>query len=245
MEEDVDMAVVVGGDGTVLHFASQYPSDMPIPPILPFSFGTVGFLLPFEAQHPRRRILRTALEGKLPIIERSRLRVQLGELQMAALNEVLVHRGEVAKLIRVECRLGESLLTEAITDGLLIATPTGSTAYSLSAGGPIVHPQLPAAIITPVCPRSLSFRPVVVPLDSKRSIQMQVSARSRGIACLSVDGRTVCNELGREDVVHVSQHPHPLRVFRGKNLDSEWAQRITETLRWNWPYRERLHSSIF
>lgn len=256
LEEDVDMAVVVGGDGTVLHFASQYPSDMPIPPVLPFSFGTVGFLLPFEAPRPRRRLLRAALEGRLPLLERSRLKVKLIQasavekegksdaVELAALNEVLVHRGEVAKLIRVECRLGETLLTEAITDGLLVATPTGSTAYSLSAGGPIVHPHLPAAIITPVCPRSLSFRPVVVPLEGQRMIQMQMSHKSRGLAALSVDGRMVCGDLSAEDVVQVTRHPHPLRIFHGRELDTEWARKITDTLRWNWPFRERDYKSI-
>lgn len=258
---DINFAVVCGGDGTIIEFASLYPDMIPIPPILPFSFGTLGFLLPFGAPTPRKQILRAVLENKLPILERNRFKVKLKTTQdkedhkfihpeYSALNEVLIHRGSTAKVIRLECFLQNKisktkktssnlLLTEAVTDGLLVATPTGSTAYSLSAGGPIVHPEVPAAIITPVCPRSLSFRPIVVPMDKNRQIQLQITERSRNTAMLAVDGRTITEELKHTDQVIVSQHPQPLRMFHGSNLDSEWTSKITNSLGWNSPFKER------
>ena len=248
--EPVDFVVAVGGDGTILHFASKFPADKPIPPILPFSFGKLGFLLPFEASRPRRKILKDAIEGKLGIINRNRLKIDIFSHSnqsistVSALNEVLVHRGATPRVIRLECFLLDGqrskslLLTETITDGILIATPTGSTAYSLSAGGPIVHPDIPAAIITPVCPRSLSFRPVIVPMDtSHRQLQIQLIQPSN--AMLAVDGRVIADQLTPDHVITIGQNPHPLKMFHGKNLDSDWAHKITQTLRWNWPFKER------
>jgi NADH kinase len=250
LAEPVDFVVAVGGDGTILHFASKFPSDKPIPPILPFSFGSLGFLLPFEATRPRKKVLQDAIDGKLGIINRNRLKVDVYSHSdettstTSSLNEVLIHRGATPKVIRLECFLLDEqknkslLLTETITDGLLVATPTGSTAYSLSAGGPIVHPEIPAAIITPVCPRSLSFRPVIVPMDSPhRRLQVQLTRPNN--AMLAVDGRIITEELTVDHSVTISCHPFPLRMFHGRNLESDWAQKIKQTLRWNWPFKER------
>lgn len=128
-----------------------------------------------------------------------------------ALNEVHLHRGRHPHLTVIETYVDGQHLTEAISDGLIVSTPTGSTAYSLSAGGPIVHPSVPSLLLTPICPRSLSFRSVLLPSDA--CLQMRISPRSRAPAEISLDGRSVrLLEPGEYLTVSMSKNPVPCIV---------------------------------
>ncbi|KAH8550914.1 ATP-NAD kinase-like domain-containing protein, partial [Umbelopsis sp. PMI_123] len=182
----VDFAITLGGDGTMLHISSLFPKAAP--PVLSFSLGTLGFLMPFDIQN-YRSVLTNIVEyhNDLSLLLRMRLFCSLhlpnGErlvrdgveiCDRQVMNELTLHRGRSPHLTAVECFVDGQYLTDAIADGLIISTPTGSTAYSLSAGGPIVHPSVDTLMMTPICPRSLSFRTVLLPTSSR--IQLKVDA---------------------------------------------------------------------
>ncbi|KAJ3370549.1 NADH kinase pos5 [Kappamyces sp. JEL0680] len=202
-ERTVDLVVTLGGDGTILHASSLFPNR--VPPILSFSMGSLGFLLPFSFKN-FHQALDSVLGGSFPVTNRMRLSAALvseidghtSESPIQVMNEVTVHRGRNVQLGHIDCFIGDSYLTDAVADGLIVSTPTGSTAYSLSAGGPIVHPLLSSMILTPICPRSMSFRTLVLPADhtirmkvGQRRLTAQLSKRARGNAHVSVDGRDV------------------------------------------------------
>jgi NADH kinase len=236
-----DLMIVAGGDGTMLRASSLFPSlDTAPPPILPFSLGTLGFLLPF----PTPRISKTrglearlqrALQFKLPMVDRERLLVEeeAGHGQYSALNEVCLHRGHRPRMIRMQCSLGSALLTEAVADGMLVSTPTGSSAYALSAGGPLVHPQVPGLLLTAVCPQALSFRPLLLPLHSDIHLRLVEKKQSNG-ATLSIDGVVVDEAFSADTPLSIRRHPQPLRVLhRTPDLNDEWARKLSSSLSWS------------
>ncbi|RFC46507.1 MAG: NAD+ kinase [Verrucomicrobia bacterium] len=160
----VDLLVLLGGDGTILHLAKQLGSQ--VKPIAAINIGTLGFLtlgtadqLDEIAAQLANRHFRTSHRSVIRV--RTFLRDQLID-EGHALNEVSFNRGPVTRLVRIELRINGDFVTRYGSDGLIIATPTGSTAYSLSAGGPIIEPGSGVLLITPVCPHSLSSRPLVV-----------------------------------------------------------------------------------
>lgn len=130
-----------------------------------------------------------------------------------------------------------TLLTEAISDGLLVSTATGSTAYSLSAGGPMMHPSLQAMLITPICPRSLSFRPILLPSTS--SVVLQVAKSSRSEMQVSIDGKAPFM-LPRGEGIKVEASPYPLQVVCRTEGTQDWVHGINNLLSWNLNFHERL-----
>ena len=220
---DIDLVVGFGGDGTLLHVSSTFASGA-CPPVLGFSLGTIGFMMPFNID-----ALETALEDTLAsrgnVILRMRLSCSVvgkGEGALAvgtdhqALNEVHIHRGRHPHLTRIDTIVNGRRLTEAVGDGLLVSTPTGSTAYSLSAGGPIVHPSVPGMLLTPICPRSLAFRSVVLPSDAQ--IELRVQPSSRSSVEVSLDGREGTPlEPGQALRVGMSEYPVPSLVPAGED----------------------------
>jgi NAD+ kinase len=216
----VDLVVVLGGDGTLLH-ASSLVSDHGIP-LLGVNLGRLGFLAtcaPADAQ----ATLETALSGQLALDERMRLRsvvrrARSGEtVERSASNDVVVSLGALARLIELETWQvhneggGEATLVNRYrSDGLIIATPTGSTAYNLAAGGPIVTPDVQAMVVTPICSHALSSRPVVIPASSRLRIRLGQPAQD---VIVTVDGQWGTG-LGVGDALEVSVHPKPLRLFR-------------------------------
>lgn len=205
-----DLVITLGGDGTILHTSSLFNSA--VPPVISFSMGTLGFLLPYRKQEqggrfcslpqPKTYIFhfqpldinnyKTALEKLIEqkqasLLLRMRLKCTLhgadgrrlqakdgsGRVNdLTVMNEVNLHRGRYPHLTSIGCFVDGHLITEAVADGLIVASPTGSTAYSLSAGGSIVHPSIQSLLLTPICPRSLSFRPVLLPPNA--TIQLKV-----------------------------------------------------------------------
>ncbi|RDX41403.1 ATP-NAD kinase [Lentinus brumalis] len=214
--EPIDLVITLGGDGTILHASSLFKVGA-VPPVLSFSMGTLGFLLPFHIDDYTKAI-DSAFAGRITVLHRMRLSCSFQDSggspvdthcdDWQVMNEIALHRGSSPHLNTIDVFVDGQHLTEAVSDGLIVSTPTGSTAYSLSAGGPIVHPSLSAIVLTPICPRSLSFRPLVFPSSS--SITLRISERSRASAGLSMDGQ-ISHVLspGESVTVRASLHPIP------------------------------------
>ncbi|KAK0530497.1 NADH kinase pos5 [Tilletia horrida] len=202
-----DLVLTLGGDGSILHVSSLFDRSA-VPPVLSFSMGTLGFLLPYDIAS-FQAAFADFVAGRVSLLLRSRLRmtVQGSDEEVHLMNEVALHRGASPHLTIIDAFVNGQHLTEAIADGLIVSTPTGSTAYSLSAGGPIVHPSVQSLVLTPICPRSLSFRTVILPSDS--CIQLKISRASRSPAELSIDGRQFQTLLPGQHL-QVSLSPHPI-----------------------------------
>jgi NAD+ kinase len=183
------LLLVLGGDGTLLA-GSRVAARLGIP-ILPINMGSLGFLTSFklEEMYPA---LEETLAGKLPSSERVMLDVGLIregktiECQ-TVLNEAVINKGALARMIDLELMIDGEFVCRYRVDGLIVATPTGSTAYSLSAGGPIVHPSVESWVITPICPHTLSDRPVVIRDSSEVEVNLSVGTES---VFLTLDGQT-------------------------------------------------------
>ncbi|KAJ1846282.1 NADH kinase pos5 [Coemansia sp. RSA 2708] len=231
----VDFVVTLGGDGTFLHVSSLFPTQ--VPPIIPFSMGTLGFLLPFNVSDFQNQ-LRRVIEGSATLLPRMRLMYAKysadGALNERGLlnitNEACIHRGTYPHLTTISCYLNDHLLTTSVGDGIIVGTPTGSTAYSLSAGGPIVHPLVSSMIVAPVCPRSLSFRPLMLPSSS--IVKLQVHRQSRGRATAYIDGRD-CGELLQGECIEIKKSPYPLMCVNRDDLAAGWALDINQLLKFN------------
>lgn len=238
LQSDVDLCITLGGDGTVLHLASLFMEDLPLPPVISFAMGTLGFLTPFNASMARTvlsRLLWPPWEGE-PIFAtlRSRKQCQVhwgGQLQRVhhVLNETLVDRGASPAMVVLECFVDGRHLTTVQADGLIISTPSGSTAYSMSAGGPMVAPSVPCTLLTPVAPHSLSFRPLVVPESSVIEVHLPQASRSHARA--SFDGRHTMRML-RDSSIVCRTASYALPMINMHPLDEDWYEGITQKLKW-------------
>jgi NAD+ kinase len=210
--ELIDLLVVLGGDGTLLHGAALVAERKV--PILGINLGHLGFLTscaPADAQYALER----AVAGALPVEERLRLRCEVvrgsGErLARFACNDAVVSQGALARLIEFDAFLDDHLITRYRADGLIVATPTGSTAYNLAAGGPIVGPEVAAFVVTPICPHTLTHRPVVAPASSRVTLRLGSPAEH---VMLTIDGQWGI-ALGNGDYVEISRASPPLLLYR-------------------------------
>ena len=222
-----DLLVVLGGDGTLIHAAGLCAGREV--PILGVNLGTLGFLTEF----PRDRVweaLDAALAGKLHVSRRLMLSAEVRRdaqvlLSGSVLNDVVVSRDALSRLARLEVSVDSSEAATYEADGLIISTPTGSTAYSLSAGGTIVYPTLDAILLTPICPHTLTQRPLVLPPDSP----IRVRLVSRGEMFVSLDG-SHGRHLEVGDEVRVRTAPH--RTVLLKNPDLNPFAILRQKLRW-------------
>jgi len=183
-----DLLLVLGGDGTLLSAAREAaPRSIPI---LPVNLGSLGFLTSFTLQELYPALEET-LAGHLTASERVMLHSALirdGKTvdDQRVLNEVVINKSALARMIEVRLTINTDFVCRYRADGLIVATPTGSTAYSLSAGGPIVHPNVESLIITPICPHTLSDRPIVV--DDKCCVELSVAGPAESVY-LTLDGQ--------------------------------------------------------
>jgi NAD+ kinase len=206
------LLLVLGGDGTLLA-AARLAAPRTIP-ILPINMGSLGFLTSFtlEELYPA---LEDALGGRFSISERIMLHVELeraGKVieSQSVLNEAVINKGALARMIELQLSIDADFVCRYRADGLIVASPTGSTAYSLSAGGPIVHPAVEAFIITPICPHMLSDRPVVV-RDSS-SIELKLSGNTESVF-LTLDGQKGI-PLQATDCVRISRAKEMLMLIQ-------------------------------
>jgi NAD+ kinase len=206
------LLLVLGGDGTILA-AARLASPRGIP-ILPINMGSLGFLSSFtmEELHPA---LDDTLEGRFSLSERVMIGVQLereGVLidDQRVLNEAVINKGALARMIQLELTIDDDFVCRYRADGLIVASPTGSTAYSLSAGGPIVHPAVESLVITPICAHTLSDRPLVV-RDSS-SIEIKLLGNTESVF-LTLDGQRGI-PLQPSDLVRVSRAKETLKLIQ-------------------------------
>ena len=222
-----DLIVVLGGDGTLIHAAGLCAGREV--PILGVNMGTLGFL----TEIPRDRVLpmlEKALAGELQASRRLMLHAEVHRgtnvaLEGYALNDVVISKNALSRLARLEISIDarEAAVYEA--DGLIVASPTGSTAYSLSAGGPIVYPTLEAILLTPICPHALTQRPVMLPAD----LTVRVRLGSPGEMFVTLDGAKGC-PLDQGDEVFIRRAAHRTVLLRNPDLDPFAILR--QKLRW-------------
>ncbi|KAJ0064335.1 hypothetical protein NL108_003617, partial [Boleophthalmus pectinirostris] len=251
----VDFIICLGGDGTLLYASSLFQES--VPPVIAFHLGSLGFLTPFKFDSYQSELTQV-IQGTAPSLQhaprsptrgtsspsesdqRGReknngLSLTNGEGEGPAeeyqvLNEVVVDRGPSSYLSNVDLFLDGHLITTVQGDGLIVSTPTGSTAYAVAAGASMIHPNVPAIMITPICPHSLSFRPIVVPAGVQLKIMLSCDARDT--AWVSFDGRKrqeICH--GDSITITTSCFPVPSICFRDPVND--WFESLAQCLHWN------------
>ncbi|MDD3861275.1 MAG: NAD(+)/NADH kinase [Candidatus Gracilibacteria bacterium] len=217
----VDMAIVLGGDGTILKTARRLPRKKVL--ILGVNFGTLGFLT--ETTPPKMyECLEKVLSGQYVVDKRSLLRATLyrkGQklTTSLALNDAVINQGAFARLIRMDIEINNQKVTSVKADGLIIATPSGSTAHSLSGGGPIVHPKIEGLVMTPICPSSLSMRAIVLP-DSRQitiTIATERKDEQESFIGLTIDGQDMI-VLKYGDKIKIRRSRRSFNLVRTKNL---------------------------
>jgi NAD+ kinase len=209
-----DLVVVLGGDGTLIH-AAKLLAGRPVP-ILGVNMGSLGFMteVPNGEVYPA---LESVLAGQAIMSQRMKLRVHLHrggttgapELDAEVLNDVVVSKGANSRMAELDTSYGDEYLTTYRADGVILATPTGSTAYSLAANGPIVYPTMRGVIINPICPHTLTQRPLVVPDDRQVNVVLVNDAR----VYLALDGKTGAT-LSRGDRIQVKQSTNSVYLVR-------------------------------
>lgn len=221
-EEDAarraDLILVLGGDGTLIH-AAKLLDGRPTP-ILGVNMGSLGFMT--EVPQPELYIaLDLVLAGKARISARMKLRVHLHRagsnrpaVDAEVLNDAVIAKGTLARMAEFEATCGGDYVTTYKADGIIVATPTGSTAYALAANGPIVFPSMRGVIICPICPHTLTQRPLVVPDDQTVNIVLT----SESEVFLTLDGQTGL-PLARGDRVQIKQSRNVVQLVRNPNID--------------------------
>ncbi|KAF0894604.1 hypothetical protein E2562_001903 [Oryza meyeriana var. granulata] len=238
LHERVDFVACLGGDGVILHASNLFRTS--VPPVVSFNLGSLGFLTSHNFEGFRQD-LRAVIHGNntlgVYITLRMRLRCEIFRNGKAmpgkvfdVLNEVVVDRGSNPYLSKIECYEHNHLITKVQGDGVIVATPTGSTAYSTAAGGSMVHPNVPCMLFTPICPHSLSFRPVILP-DSAR-LELKIPDDARSNAWVSFDGKRR-QQLSRGDSVHISMSQHPLPTVNKSDQTGDWFRSLIRCLNWN------------
>lgn len=237
-----DVLMTIGGDGTILRAVSQF-SNFDVPPILSFSMGTLGFLLPFDINTYKEMIDRM-FSNDVKVLQRSRLECHLvtanhenSQKMVHAMNEITLHRGSNPNLISLDIYVDNEFLTTTTADGIIISTPTGSTAYSLSSGGSIVHPTIKAILLTPICPRSLSFRPLILPSNSDIMVKLNQKSRNASVN-LSIDGIEL-DDLRNGDEIHMrKQLDIDNHIWCMARSENDWTKDINELLGFNKSFKQ-------
>jgi len=226
---DLDYIFVLGGDGTFLS-AVRWIGDQDIP-ILGIKFGEVGFLAEI-AEENLYSAAEKVLKGDFILRPRMRLSVKVRRrnetlAQETILNDVVINRGALARLAHIETYIDDHYLTTYSADGLIVATPTGSTAYSLAAGGPVIHPAVPGIILTPICPFTLTNRPLIVPQSA--NIKIRLTKGSSDII-LTFDGQKGLEIDDRDEIV-IQKGPHSIQLITLP--DRQYFDILKNKLKWS------------
>ncbi|KAJ8102205.1 ATP-NAD kinase-like domain-containing protein [Lipomyces tetrasporus] len=263
-----DLVITLGGDGTVLYTSRLFQRI--VPPVLSFNLGSLGFLTKFDfANH--QNIVRKMIDEGVIVSLRMRFECTVMKAiedkdksttrnlgceildtvesevthepgnTYSILNDVVVDRGPKGTMCRAELYVDDDHLTTVEADGVVIATPTGSTAYSLSAGGSLVHPDIQGMLVSPICAHSLSFRPLVVPDNAVLRVGVPYGARTT-VWC-SFDGKDRI-ELNEGDYVTISASRFPFPMIQNKRIGSDWFESLRETLNWNQRQQQKAYTNI-
>lgn len=211
IDADMDILVILGGDGTLLHVADQAARHRI--PVIGVNMGSLGFLAEIavdERYEALERIMAGAVVVEERLMLKARLRDRSGQADWQyALNDVVISKGNVDRLVRMEVWADGEFVNSYKADGLILATPTGSTAYNLSAGGPIVHPAVRATLVTPICPFMLESRPVLLPGSAK--LLVKIVGPGHDIKVI-LDGRSTW-DMTEGDQLEVEVADNPLRLI--------------------------------
>lgn len=222
-----DLVIVLGGDGTLLSVARSLPHGVPI---LGVNMGRLGFLTELSRIELYPSVVRL-LSGDFEIEERSLFDVELRRkdgttVQYRAFNDVVIAKSALAQIIELELQVNGRLIANYRSDGLIISTPNGSTAYNLSAGGPILYPALPVAVLTPICPHTLTFRPIVVPDSEAIEVKLQTPQEE---VFVTIDGQEGSN-VSFHDTVVVKRSETVVHLVR--IADRTFYDSLRDKLKW-------------
>src|SRR5450631_1557213 len=229
IRNQAELVVVLGGDGTLISVPRLFSGrDVPI---LGVNLGSLGFLTEITVEELYTR-LEKCLEGNPRVSERMMLEVTLHregqEIEKChVLNDMVINKGALARIVDLETKVNRHFLTTYKADGLIVSTPTGSTGYSLSAGGPIIHPQMSCIVITPICPHTLTNRPIVITDDSLICITVTSSFDEK--VYLTLDGQVGC-ELQEGDSVKVHKASTTTALVVSRKRD--YFEVIRTKLKW-------------
>jgi len=225
----VDYAITPGGDGTMLS-ASRMLAAKGVP-VLGINLGSMGFLAETNTKE-LYSFLADIIKDEYSVEERAMLAITVlraggKTLHETALNDIIFHSGSNGRIITISSWLDEDFIADYTGDGLIIATPTGSTAYSLASGGPIVHPDLSVFTLTPICPHTLTERPIIV--SSSHTLRMKSETYGVEKAAIFIDGQ-IRHEISENDTVTVTLSPTPLKLIT--NPKRKYLKVLREKLRW-------------
>lgn len=211
--EQIELGIVIGGDGTFLSFVRRMEKKNLVP-VMGINLGTLGFITD-TSRDQMFSAVKDALEGKFSVEEKPLLAVELkhtnGKTDSAIVfNDVCLSKGTGSATLKFEVRLNGELLSMVRADGYLVASPTGSTAYSLSAGGPLLHPLVEGLVLIPICAHSLSARPIVIPLNQRVEIRTQSPKEKANVVC---DGQ-ISFEVEEGAVLLVELSKQKLKLLR-------------------------------
>ncbi len=210
--DDVDLILALGGDGTLLRAVRL--TGRKRKPIMGINLGSLGFLTEFSLREARSSIL-AFFNGSCHIEQRMLIQVKYDCRSSFAFNDCAINMGKSGRLIEIAVEYGTTFVNKFAGDGLIIATPTGSTAYSLAAGGPVVYPTLSALVLTPICPHALAARPVVLPVE--QPIRLRLTGKSLD-AILNLDGQLRWRITpGKPVIISRADFTVPLVVHRKKS----------------------------
>ncbi len=223
----VDLIVVIGGDGTLL---SVTRGALGGTPILGVNMGTLGFLTEHPADH-LMEVLHATLEGRVEVVRRERLTVTVENpnkepITRCVLNDAVINKSALARMLVLGVHVNGAFVSRFKADGLIVATPTGSTAYNLSAGGPILYPNLEILVVTPICPHALTNRPIVLSLDS--TIEIRLESHTEEV-WLTLDGQQGF-PIGTEDLVTIQACPDPVMLIADPSRS--YFQVLHRKLKW-------------
>ncbi len=221
--DGIELVLVLGGDGSMLNAARRiYPRQIPI---LGINLGQLGFLTRIES-HKIEAALKAIRTGQYQFEERTMLSAEINGSGYIALNDLVVTANSMARMIRLETWIDEEYFTTYPADGLITATSTGSTAYSLSAGGPILDPRLEAIVVTPICAHSLYARPII--LNKEARIRIIVHSNNTDVS-LTADGQTeIVLKPGEEICISRAQYITKLLRFNDQGLFEVLKSRLKE-----------------
>jgi NAD+ kinase len=214
----IDLAIVVGGDGTLLR-AARHLAAAGVP-LLGVNLGRLGFLADISPEQLPEAVDRM-LAGEYQEEHRFLLAARLGETPPEhpadlALNDVVLHKWNTPRMVEFETWIDQRFVSAQRSDGLIVSTPTGSTAYALSGGGPLLHPTLDALLLVSICPHTLSSRPIVVGGDSR--VEIRLLGDDHRHVRVSCDGQTD-REVGPGQRLHIAKAPHPVRLLHPRSHD--------------------------
>jgi NAD+ kinase len=228
----VDLVLVLGGDGTLLALAKAIAETGRDIPILAVNFGSLGFLT--EITRPE---VIAALDAVLAGKATHDLRMMLRAISTTAapdpsihiaLNDIVFTRTALSRMIDLAVWVGDQFVASVKADGLIVASPTGSTAYNLAAGGPIVHPAMDALVLTPIAPHTLTNRPIVIPAE--RDVRVKSTGANAGNIYVTFDGQSGF-EMSEGDEIMIARAPRPLRLVRSSSRS--YFEVLRQKLKWN------------